>query len=266
METPPSSEDLLSQLALLKEGYIRTQNEWQVLLEWKKPELEALYLTKIGSWQVKRLQVQLRVKGLKLKLEKLRSQINRNLPVDITTIELEVATVLAEAEAAIMTETGKIAGAINLLSHLSNPQRSNELRKEYCALAKLLHPDVNDHLTKEQIELWHLVTKAYEQGDLEGLQLLKVVYDETLRKSAEQTVPPEKSELEKQIDKLKEGVRKLHLQITQMMMEFPFTLQSQLYDDAWVSKEVAIIQEELEQLDAYEQVLSHEYHQLISSI
>ena len=166
MATELSTDELLAQLDLLKEEYIKLLNDQDVLINWGKPQLEALYSTRIGIWQVKRLQTQLRIKGLKLKLEKVRSCINQNKPVDITAIELEVAASLAEAEARIMLESGKIEKAKELLSHLHSPERSGELRKLYRELAKQLHPDVNNNLTQEQIQLWHLVKEAYENGDL----------------------------------------------------------------------------------------------------
>ena len=160
---PPelSHEDLLSQEDLLKEEYIKLLNDIDVLTNWGKPQLEALYSTRIGTWQVQRLQIQLRIKALKLKLEKVRSCINQNKPVDIMQIEMEVAASLAEAEARIMIESGKIEQAKDLLSHLNTPERSGELRKLYRELAKQLHPDINNNLTQEQIKKVH---KAHLKG------------------------------------------------------------------------------------------------------
>lgn len=77
-----STEELLTQLDLLKEEYIKLLNDQDVLINWGKPQLEALYSTRIGTWQVQRLQTQLRIKALKLKLEKYVAaliKINRSI-------------------------------------------------------------------------------------------------------------------------------------------------------------------------------------------
>jgi hypothetical protein len=161
-----SNQELLSQLNLLKEEYIKLLNDIDVLLNWGKPQLEALYSTKIGLWLVNRLQAQLRIKALQLKIEKLNSCINLQQEVDLTQIELEVAAILAEAEAKIMIDTAKIESAKQLLSHLDTPERSGNLRKLYRELAKQLHPDVNNQLTQEQIQLWYLEKRPMKMATL----------------------------------------------------------------------------------------------------
>ena len=260
------SEDLHTQLNLLKEEYINLLNDQDVLINWGKPQLEALYSTRIGVWQVKRLQTQLRIKALKLKLEKVRSCINQNKPVDVTAIEMEVAASLAEAEARIMLESGKIEKASELLSHLDTPERSGDLRKLYRELAKQLHPDVNNDLTQEQVQLWHLVKEAYENGDLEKLKAMRVVYEKELSATTEAETSLTPEELSLRIEVLKEGIKVLQEKILHIKSQFPFTVKHQITDDEWVEEETAKLQEELKQLDAYEQELTLEYEHLISNL
>lgn len=259
-------EELLAQLDLLKEEYIKLLNDQDVLINWGKPQLEALYSTRIGTWQVQRLQTQLRIRALKLKLEKVRSCINQDKPVDIASIELEVAASLAEAEARIMMESGKIEKAKELLSHLNTPERSGDLRKLYRELAKQLHPDVNNNLTQEQVQLWHLVKEAYDNGDLEKLKAMRVVYEKELAATAEtaKTLTPEDLTLRLQV--LKEGIKVLQEEILHIKNQFPFTVEKQIKDEEWVAEETTKLQEELKQLNDYEQELTLEYEQLITTV
>ncbi len=175
-----SKEELQEQYDLLRTEYIKLLNDKDVLLQWGKPQLEALYNTSIGYLQIEKLQLQLRIKALKRKTELVRASVNQNKPIDINEIELQVAAELAEAEFRIMIEVTKLENSKNLLSHLESPERSATLRKIYKQLAKQLHPDVNDNLTAEQKNLWQLVKEAYETGDLEKLKAVQVVYEKEL--------------------------------------------------------------------------------------
>lgn len=49
------------------------------------------------------------------------------------------------------------------------PARLKEL---YRALARQLHPDVQEQMTPQKREWWHQVQEAYEQGDVERLQVI----------------------------------------------------------------------------------------------
>lgn len=261
-----STEELLAQLDLLKEEYIKLLNDKDVLQNWGKPQLEALYSTRIGIWLVQRLQIQLRIRALKTKLEKIRSCINQDKPVDITAIEMDVAAGLAEAEAKIMLETGKIEKARELLKHLDTPERSGAIRKLYRELAKQLHPDVNNALTQEQINLWHLVKEAYENGDLEKLKALRLVYEKELSDTLEVVDKLSHDELILRLQVLKEGIKVLQEEILQIRSQFPFTIEQQIKDEDWVAEETAKLKEELKIANEYEQELTIEYKQLIVTL
>ena len=75
-------EELLSRFDILRTEYIKLLNDKDVLVQWGKPQLEALYSTRIGVYQVQRLQIQLHIQALKRKLEMVRSAIAGKLPVD----------------------------------------------------------------------------------------------------------------------------------------------------------------------------------------
>ena len=234
------------------------------MLNWGKPHLEALYSTKIGVWLVQRLQAQLRIKALQFKIEKLNSALNQQKPVDLIEIELEVATMLAEAETKIMIDVAKIESAKHLLSHLSTPERSSELRKVYRALAKQLHPDVNSQLTEEQKQLWHQVKEAYESGDLEKLKAMRIVYQKELSQATEAENELPEDQITLQLAVLKEGIKVLQNEIVTIKTVFPFTIETNIKDDDWVETETTRLKEELNRLKIYEEELTLQYQQMIS--
>lgn len=83
-------------------------NDKEVLLNWGKPQLEALYLTRIGIHQLERLQMQLRIQALKRKIELVQAAINKSQEFDVTEIEIQVADELSRAEQQIMHDTASI--------------------------------------------------------------------------------------------------------------------------------------------------------------
>jgi len=257
-------EELLSRFDILRTEYIRLLNDKDVLLQWGKPQLEALYATRIGTSQINLLQIQMQIQALKRKLEMVRSAIVRNLPVDLNAIEQIVADELAEATMKIMKQVVEVQKGRELLTHLESPEKSAELRKIFKEMAKQLHPDVNPALTDEQIHLWHLAKEAYESGDVDKLKALKVVYEKELMKADDLLAKLSEKDLELRLQVLSEGIRLLNEEVKCIRNSFPFDIEEQIKDDQWVKEQVAKIETEIKGLRAYEGELFLEYQSLIN--
>lgn len=259
-----SKEELLSRFDILRTEYIKLLNDKDVLLHWGKPQLEALYATRIGVYQVEQLQLELHVKALKRKIEMVRSAIVRNLPLDINAIELQVAAELAEAEMHIMQQVINVEHGKALLTNLESPQRSSELRQVFRQLAKLLHPDVNPDLTVEQQNIWQMVSDAYKTGDLEKLKALQVVYEKEILNTETLLQQLTEPELELKNATLAEGIKQLQLQVTDIKNNFPFTIEQDIKDDIWVKEQQDALQQTISKIRAFEGDLILEYNALIS--
>lgn len=260
-----TKDQLLEQYALLKTEYIKLLNDKDVLLNWGKPQLEALYSIRIGIHQIERLQMQLHIQALKRKIELVQGAINREEAFDVNEIELQVAEELARAEFNIMEQATKIENAKAMLSNLDTPQRSAELRSLYKQLAKQLHPDANQGLTAEQKEIWHLVKDAYETGDLEKLKALQVVYEKEIKNLQDMEMSLTEDELSLRNTSLTEGIRILNEAIKNIRSQFPFDIEQQIKDDAWVKEQAAMIAKEIQQLTDYEKELVQQYTELINT-
>ena len=93
-----------------------------MLKEWGKPQLEALYATKLGVFQPEKLKLQPAVKALKRKAELVHQAINSGQIPDLINIELTIATELARAEEQILRETENISKEKHMLSHHRNAE------------------------------------------------------------------------------------------------------------------------------------------------
>ncbi len=257
--------ELLTQFDILRSEYIQAINDKDVLINWGKPQLEALYNTRIGIYQCELLQLQLRTKSLKRKVEMVRSIIVRNLPLHVDEIELQVAMELAEAELSIMSKLADIEKSKQLLTNLASPARSVELRKLFRQLAKQLHPDVIGELTDEQQNLWNLVKDAYDNGDVEKLKALQVAYEKELINSETFIEALSVTDIDLKNETLKEGIKLLHKEILAIKNEFPFNIEHKIKDEDWVMAEIAKIQEQTKLLRSFEGELILEYETLINN-
>ena len=260
---PFTQDELLQQYDLLKTEYIKILNDKDVLLNWGKPQLEALYATKIGVYQIEKLKQQLYIKGLKRKIEMLQSAISKGEDFDVNQIELKVAAELANAELKIMGEVTKLEKAKQALTNLHSPERSAELRKIFKQMAKQLHPDANPKLTTEQMDIWHLVKNAYETGDVEKLKALQVVYEKEINQLKDGLAALTDDELSLRNTALKEGIRLLNEELKSIKEQFPFTIEHQIKDEAWVTEQVNLLQNDLVKLKEYEIELQQHYIELI---
>lgn len=251
---------VLQELEELSAEYIRLLNEKQVLIDWGKPQLEALYLLHVGQLQIKRLNLQLQVMALKRKIELVNASINTGQSPDMIAIELEVATELAEAEQNILTASHEYANALFYFKHLETPERTADLRKAYCRLAKKLHPDVNPGHSEWHAQLWLRVLEAYEAGDLEQLLAFELIYKEELSMETvvDETTAASRAEI------LRLSIRSLESEIKMIRSQFPFTHADLLYDEEWIKLQQDALEDEIGQLAAYEGQLRSELDNLLA--
>jgi hypothetical protein len=235
-DIPDNRKELKEKHKLLKEEYVKQLTDKEMLLDFGKSQLEALYVIKIGKKQLELLEIRMEVKGLKKRVELAVAYVNRNETIDWDTIELIVNQLLSDDLSKIMTEAIRIEKANYLLSNLHSPERSAELRKLYRKLAKELHPDVNQNLTEQQNNLWHAVRKAYESGDLDSMRALSVMVNDSSFDSEKSDILTD-DDLKTQIDLLKAGIEKILSEIEKIRLSFPFNIQKELHDEEWVAEQ-----------------------------
>lgn len=254
-EIPKLSENepLKERYLLLKGEYVKLLTDKDCLLEWGKPQLEALYVVKIGNKQLDLLEIRLEVKRLKKMTELAVACLNRSERINWEEISIHVDMILENDYAKIMEEASRMARANHLLNHLASPEHSAELRKLYRQLAKELHPDVNSDLTEKQKNLWYAVKHAYEYGDLESLRALSVMAQDTEFVADKLSA----NDFQLQIELLKAGIDKLLVEIKQIRSAFPFNIEDDLRNEEWVTRQNAqteiLIKEELERKKKYEE-------------
>ncbi len=216
---------------LLREELTALLAEAHDLVHTVKPNLLAIYQTRIGKWELDLLRVRLEYARLKRQVELVQASLNVGEKPDLVAIEGQLELEFLQWQQRLAEAVGTLEAAEKRLKHLLSPEDSRELKKLYYALVKKLHPDVNPNLTPEQQRLWPRVQEAYEAADIQELRALTLLAE----KNAAVAPPP------KSLDRLRQNQQTLEKQIHATLKEMeqiqsqpPFTLQATLDDSGWV--------------------------------
>jgi DNA repair exonuclease SbcCD ATPase subunit len=240
----PEVQKLADDVALLREELTSLLTEADHLVQTVKPNLLALYQTKIGAWELRLLQAQCENARLKRKTELAQASLNQGRLPDWTAIEGQLELEFLQWQVKINEAAQRIKTAENRLKNLLAPADSHALKKLYYALVKKLHPDLNPALTDDQRRLWLRVQEAYEAGDLDELRALALLaekYPDSQPLAPMETLQQQRKTLEKQIATMLERIEHIESQP-------PFTLEAQLEDDAWVDARRAEIDAQIKEL------------------
>ncbi len=242
-----TKEEALQSLEILKTGYIAVLNDLDVMKNWGKTQLEALYQTKIGIFEIEILELQIALKAAKKKIQLCHQNINHDQTPDFTAIEATVAEMTKKAYTEVNEGKKKVVWGKAVLSNLHSSEFSMELRKIYRTIAKALHPDINPEMTELQQEMWQQFRFAYDNGDLDRMKALQIVYSEQL--AAKNTNADEQSveNIQLQISALKQGILELEEQKKALEAEFPFKIADLIRDDEWVAEQQDRLAKEIEE-------------------
>jgi hypothetical protein len=230
---------------LLREELVHLFTEAHDLVHTIKPNLLALYQTKIGIWELKQFRLQCQASRLKRKVELIQACLNQGRWPDLAAIEAQLEEEFRAWEHKLQLESERIAAAEERLQHLLSPEDDHQLKKLYYGLVKKLHPDLNPELTEDQQRLWLRVQAAYESGDLDELRALALLVSRT-------ALPVSTAN---SLERLTNEQHTLDQQIQRMLKEIeaiesrpPLTMRSELVNDIWVRNRSETIQTTITEL------------------
>jgi hypothetical protein len=236
---------LTEENSLLREEVVHLLTEAHDLVHTVKPNLLALYQTKIGVWELKQFRLQCQAARLKRKVELIQACLNQGCWPDLVAIEAQLEEEFRAWENKLRLEAERIAAAEDRLRHLLSPEDDHELKKLYYGLVKKLHPDLNPELTEDQKRLWLRVQEAYELSDIDELRALTVLVNRYAP-----VVSPASS-----LERLTNEQRTLDQQIQRLLKEIeaiesrpPLTMRSELVDDDWMRTRCETIQTTMTEL------------------
>lgn len=261
IQVHPEMQRLANENDLLREELTGLLTEADQLIHVVKPNLLAMYQTRIGAWELRLLRAQWETARARREVEMIQAGFNRGQKPNLREIEGLLDLEFLGWQERVREAAERIQAAEHRLKHPLPPAEDRELKKLYYALVKRLHPDVNPCLTDDQQRLWRRAQEAYAAGDLHELRALALLAEKS------RTVAP----AARSLDRLRQEQAALARQIAEMLKRIqniqaapPFSLRPQLEDDAWLARRRQELEIQIEQLQAQRNALAAHRQQLLS--
>jgi hypothetical protein len=231
----PEHARALDDYERLRESLLQNEEEREYLLHQALPELEAIYLLKVGKLKLELLEVRIEVYRLKRKMELIQSCINRQSEIVPEAIDILLEKEIQGQRKKLEEESKKIEETLKFIgSPKMNSDEAIELRKIYYKLAHVLHPDLNPGQNETMKILWLKVSECYRQGDLNQMKLMEVLtFHEVKPDSSKRTL----EELLKRNEVFSSRITQLLKEIELIQTNFPFTYKEHLNDPSWIDSE-----------------------------
>lgn len=256
----PEIQRLLEANAELRMELAQLLTEAHDLVHTLRPNLLALYQTKLGAWELEKLKAQFRVARLKRTIELVQAVLNRGGKPDMFQIEAQVKEEQVLWEKKVTEAASKLQRAEHRLAHLLPDEQNAELKKLYHQLVKQLHPDLHPDQPAGDKLLWQQVQDAYDAGDLEKLRALSLLLNNPQppenTADALEKLQTEHAMLEKLIDDIEAKIEQLESQP-------PFTLREDLENEVWIAMKRTTIEKETEPLQAQASALEKHLETLV---
>ena len=230
-------------IEVLKNDVTELFTEHSELVTVEVPAAEALYMDKIGRFELVAYELYMQVQFLKKRRQLMLQAINRREAPDKERIEKELEKLakklnVKRQKMVDQLDRAKAWQAATMLSE----EDTAEAHVLYKQLVKLLHPDLHPNQTRQEAEWFKQAVDAYKAGDLAKLQLISELVavgteNDTLSFNAIE-------ELHEQIRRLEAHAESLTHQILMIKDTFPMTTVEWLKDEEWVAAQLHKIQHE----------------------
>lgn len=238
----PEVTRLSEENAMMRDELAQLLAEAHDLVQTIKPNLLAIYQSKIGTWELRLLRLRCEAARLKRMVELAQAALNRGKQPDWMAIEGAVELEFLEWQAKIRESVTAIEDAECRMKNLLSPQDSRELKKLYYALVKQLHPDLNPNVNDDQRRLWLRVQAAHDSGDIEELRVLSLL--------SEKHIPSESlmlslAQLRQEQESLRRHIASALARIEEIESVPPFTMRKKLTDQSWIEAQRTEIERQI---------------------
>ncbi len=261
LDEHPEIRRLRSEIGVMSSELAERLAELHDLEHIVRPNLLAIYQSKIGPWELRLLEVQCEAARWKRRVELARAALNRGEMFDVALIEAELDREFAAWRARLAEAAAEIRSAQFRLSHPLSAKDDRDLKKLFREIARKLHPDLNPAAAQSDRSLWNDVLEAYDAGDLQKLRALSILveHDGPVPKALEGL-----EQLRTEHRRLRESLEGLYRHLAEVRKQPPFSEGDNWQSEQWLSRRRKEIDEKIAAAKAQAQALRHAFPQLSS--
>lgn len=238
----PEIENLMEDISRIRIEITTLLGERDELVLVICKNIENKYMLVLGNLEYKVYKAECGYLRVKRKMELIQAKVNRGEKVDIEKIETLLDEEFREYEQQMEAQMGKINDALKWSEGKElSAADTMEVKRLYRKIVKVLHPDLNPEITREERELFFNAVAAYEAGDLVTLRIIVETISEGVDFNLEEAPL---CQLVKEKERLEELLDNLRASIDKVKTEYPYILKDILEDE----EAVAMRKEDLKRL------------------
>lgn len=186
------------------------------------------YMVEIGYLEYKLYNLSITYQRLKRKKELIQAKLYRKDRISLADIEELLEKEFEEYKRKLRERLKEVDDALKRSEgKFLSDEETKTLKEMYRAVVKRLHPDLNPHASKEEMDLFMKAVNAYKLGDIETMKLIFEVTGE----AGEGDFPKTIIELAEEISRLEALIMKVELDMEGIKHSFPYNLKVYLDDD-----------------------------------
>ena len=241
LQTLPEDEvlrRLREEIRLLREELAALISEKNNLELVECRQLQAVYTSEIEVLLTELYQKQFELRYVKRKIRLIRAALNRQEHVTVEAVEAQLEAEYKKFEARFEEFHKKVADAREYRkTHpdaFSDTEADEEerrspdyMKKLYRKIVKAMHPDLHPDQTPEEAELFKKANTAYEDGDMDTLEMIWQIISGG---SADSVESDNREILLKERSRLLELIVRIREEIEAIRTSFPYTMKDILTD------------------------------------
>lgn len=210
------------------------------------------YMVEIGYLEYKLYNLSITYQRLKRKKELIQAKLYRKEKISLIDIEELLEKEFREYKRKLKERLKEVDDALKRSEgKFLSEDDSKALKDMYRAVVKKLHPDLNPHASKEEMDLFMKAVNAYKLGDIETMKIIFEVTGE----SGDVDFPKTVLELAEEKARLEALILKVELDMEGIKHSFPYNLKVYLDDErikrerqAQLRKDIKLFQEAIDKI------------------
>lgn len=175
----PEFERVKADLIAARENYTALVEEYTQLINVVGPNLESIYMMKLGRKEHALFSCRIEIQRLKREISLFQTAVNRNESISVETVNKIIEKEFAEYRQQLEAQQEKLRAAqIHFSAEKWSDEEVREFKKIYHNIVRKLHPDLNPHLPEGAKQLWHRIQTAYKNNCWSEFFILADAVDE----------------------------------------------------------------------------------------